>query len=89
MSLFHTKELATVMKDEKMVPRKDYLVIDVRDGDRAGGHIAGSINEPSAKFLSGVDQLVSKAKDVPLVVFHCALSQIRYASPPFLLLCLL
>ncbi|KAJ4001668.1 hypothetical protein F5050DRAFT_1722410 [Lentinula boryana] len=32
---------------------------------------------PSKKFLMNVDQLVKETRDVPLVIFHCALSQLR------------
>jgi Cdc25 family phosphatase len=66
-----------MIKDPKLAPGKDFLVVDVRDEDRAGGHIAGSINRPSAEFLVTVDELVKETKDVPLLIFHCALSQIR------------
>lgn len=69
-----------MMKNEKLVAKKDYVVIDVRDEDRAGGHIIGSINEPSAEFLLNVDELVKKTKNVPLVIFHCALSQMRWVG---------
>ncbi|KAF9452935.1 hypothetical protein P691DRAFT_695943 [Macrolepiota fuliginosa MF-IS2] len=71
-------ELAEMMKDETLVMKKDYVVIDVRDEDRAGGHIIGSISRPSAEFHTGIDQLIKTTKDVPLVIFHCALSQMRY-----------
>jgi rhodanese-related sulfurtransferase len=52
-------------------------VVDVRDDDHEGGHIKGCIHSPSTSFLSGVDQLREKLKDTPVVVFHCALSQVR------------
>jgi rhodanese-related sulfurtransferase len=62
------------------VPGKSYVVVDVRDDDRAGGHIKGSINVPSNGFLMAVDELVRDTlkKEVETVVFHCALSQVRY-----------
>ncbi|KAF8158058.1 Rhodanese-like domain-containing protein [Crassisporium funariophilum] len=69
-------ELADLMKSGK-VPQKDFLVVDVRDEDYAGGNIKGSLNQPSAEFLMNVDGLVKKTKDVPVVIFHCALSQVR------------
>ena len=68
------------MKSEGKVPRKDFIVVDVRDDDYAGGNIKGSLNQPSSKFLMNVDGLVKQTKEVPLVIFHCALSQVRYAS---------
>jgi len=58
-------------------PRKDFVVVDVRDDDYAGGNIKGAINEPSQEFLKNVDELVKQTKDVPLVIFHCTLSQVR------------
>ncbi|THH15851.1 hypothetical protein EW146_g4691 [Bondarzewia mesenterica] len=59
------------------VPHKDYLVIDVRDDDFVGGNIKDCHNLPSHKFHSGVDELIKQTKDVPTVIFHCALSQQR------------
>ena len=56
---------------------KDYCVIDVRDDDWAGGNIKGAHNAPSSQFYVHVNDLVQKTKDVPTVVFHCALSQVR------------
>jgi rhodanese-related sulfurtransferase len=65
------------MKSDK-VAKKEFLVVDVRDDDYAGGNIKGSLNQPSGEFLMNVDRLVKQTKDVPMVIFHCALSQIRY-----------
>ncbi|KAI0789602.1 Rhodanese-like domain-containing protein [Abortiporus biennis] len=69
-------ELAAIMKSDK-VPKKDYFIIDVRDDDYVGGNIKGSHNSPSYRFLSKVDELVEQTKNVPVIVFHCALSQVR------------
>ncbi|KAJ7600896.1 Rhodanese-like domain-containing protein [Mycena floridula] len=68
-------ELAEIMKNQ--VAHKDYLVVDVRDDDFEGGNIKHMKNIPSRQFLSQVDSLVSSTKDIPLIVFHCALSQAR------------
>jgi rhodanese-related sulfurtransferase len=65
------------MKDDSKAPKKDFLVVDVRDDDFVGGNVAGAVNKPSAEFLDTVDSLVKDTKDVPLVIFHCALSQAR------------
>ena len=64
------------MKSDKIAAR-DFIVVDVRDEDYAGGNIKGSINVPSQEFLMNVDGLVAKTKDIPLVIFHCTLSQVR------------
>ncbi|KAI0322015.1 Rhodanese-like protein [Amylostereum chailletii] len=69
-------ELADIIKSDK-VPRKDYIVVDVRDDDHVGGNIVNSLHSPSEEFLVNVDKLVQDTKDVPIVIFHCALSQAR------------
>ncbi|EIW80887.1 Rhodanese-like protein [Coniophora puteana RWD-64-598 SS2] len=70
------EELVEIIRSDK-VPSKDYLIVDVRDADYRGGNIKGSFHLPSEKFEQNVQGLVSKTKDVPLVIFHCALSQAR------------
>ncbi|KAI0696283.1 Rhodanese-like domain-containing protein [Cytidiella melzeri] len=69
-------DLAAIIKSSK-TPNKDYCIIDVRDDDWNGGNIKGSQNSPSSGFSLKVTQVVEDTKDVPLVVFHCALSQVR------------
>lgn len=64
------------MKSDKVLG-KDYFIVDVRDDDYEGGNIKGSHNSPSSYFLAKVDALVEKTKDIPIVIFHCALSQVR------------
>ena len=61
---------------------KDYAIVDVRDDDWEGGNIKGAVNHPSYGFLARVDELVKQTKDVPLVIFHCALSEVRWAPIP-------
>ncbi|KAI0300319.1 Rhodanese-like domain-containing protein [Russula brevipes] len=69
-------DLAKIVKSGGR-PGKDYLVVDVRDSDFIGGNIINCRNAPSATFLDGLDGLVRDTKDVPRVIFHCALSQQR------------
>ncbi|KAF8195404.1 Rhodanese-like domain-containing protein [Pholiota molesta] len=64
------------MKSDK-IPKRDFVVVDVRDDDYAGGNIKGSMNIPSNEFLMNVDGLVKQTKEVPLIIFHCSLSQVR------------
>ncbi|KAG8214622.1 hypothetical protein J3R82DRAFT_9698, partial [Butyriboletus roseoflavus] len=71
-------ELASIVKSDKKPWQGNYLVVDVRDSDWRGGNIKGSHNLPSLKFQSGVDKLISRTKDVPMVIFHCKYSQERY-----------
>ncbi|KAI9465528.1 Rhodanese-like domain-containing protein [Lactarius psammicola] len=69
-------ELSAIIKSNK-IPRKDYLVVDVRDSDFIGGHITNCHRSPSTTFLDKLDDLVKDTKDIPQVIFHCALSQQR------------
>ncbi|KII93106.1 hypothetical protein PLICRDRAFT_49182 [Plicaturopsis crispa FD-325 SS-3] len=69
-------ELAAIIKSDK-VAHKDYAVIDVRDDDFVGGNIINCTNSPAHEFHLNVNTLIQTLKDVPTVVFHCALSQVR------------
>ncbi|KAF2138439.1 uncharacterized protein K452DRAFT_290581 [Aplosporella prunicola CBS 121167] len=55
-------------------------VIDVRDSDHVGGHIRHSRHVPSSTLDWATPELVRALRDVPTVVFHCALSQQRGPS---------
>lgn len=73
-SFISAKELATFLRN----PENKIAVVDVRDDDYEGGHIKGCIHSPSAGFLDGgVESVREKTKETPVVVFHCALSQVR------------
>ncbi|KAK8167889.1 Rhodanese-like domain-containing protein [Phyllosticta citrichinensis] len=52
-------------------------IIDVRDSDYIGGHIRGCTNVPAHSLDWRAPELARTLRDVPLVVFHCALSQQR------------
>jgi len=69
------RELRDVIKNAKRM--EDYVVVDVRDEDFAGGNIPGCINVPSRTFEREVDDLVHQLKDVKNVVFTCYYSQQR------------
>ncbi|KPV72990.1 uncharacterized protein RHOBADRAFT_55236 [Rhodotorula graminis WP1] len=57
---------------------KDYAVVDVRDDDYRGGNLPGAIRAPSEQRTEqSVQDLVQQLKDVPTVIFHCTLSQVR------------
>lgn len=58
----------------------DYLIVDVRDEDWKEGNIKGARNYPSQRFSLEVDDLIKDTKDVPIMIFHCKLSQERYGS---------
>ncbi|KAI0304459.1 Rhodanese-like protein [Multifurca ochricompacta] len=69
-------DLSAIIKSEKR-PGKDYLIVDVRDDDYIGGNIINCHNYPSVTLLDKLDDLVKDTRDVPQVIFHCALSQLR------------
>jgi len=69
-------ELAELVKSEKQ-PMKDYVVVDVRDEDFIGGNIIGCVRAPWLEYPTTVDGLVTRAKDVPKMIFHCMMSQER------------
>ncbi|KAI1314824.1 hypothetical protein EDD11_001649 [Mortierella claussenii] len=73
----NSEVLKALLEDKSKVAGKDYLVIDVRDEDRIGGHIPGSINIPSRELPDQLPQLIEEYKHVPELFFHCALSQVR------------
>ncbi|KFX97176.1 hypothetical protein O988_04990 [Pseudogymnoascus sp. VKM F-3808] len=52
-------------------------VIDVRGEDHIGGHILSSIHAPSNTLDHAIPSLIRKLADKEIVVFHCALSQVR------------
>ncbi|GAA5982868.1 hypothetical protein JCM10908_006817 [Rhodotorula pacifica] len=57
---------------------KDYQVVDVRDDDYRGGNIKGSLRAPTEQRTDqSVQDLVTQLEDVPKVIFHCTLSQVR------------
>jgi rhodanese-related sulfurtransferase len=55
-------------------------VIDVRDSDHIGGHIRSSTWVPSDQLPTKLPELVRTLADKDMVVFHCALSQVRGPS---------
>lgn len=68
-------ELATLLRDGAT----DVLVVDVRDLDRAGGHIRGSVNIYASDFVRNAQTYARQwTSDPPKkVVFHCMYSQQR------------
>lgn len=73
------QQLAAVVRTEGKVLGKDFAVVDVRGEDYAGGHIKGAIHQ-SSKTLphGGVEEIREKTKNIPTVIFHCLLSQVRF-----------
>ncbi|KAG2209003.1 hypothetical protein INT45_004658 [Circinella minor] len=72
-----SEDVVKLIRDHSKIPEKDYLIIDVRDNDFRGGNIPGAINIPAGQLLDSGNDLIIKYRNVPLVIFHCALSQQR------------
>ncbi|KAJ2162485.1 Cdc25 phosphatase Ibp1 [Coemansia sp. RSA 552] len=78
-SYISVQELAKLVRDPEKQPGVDYAIIDVRTDDRHSGYIPGSDNSVTADKMHerARAQLVDKYRAVPLVVFHCMMSQVR------------
>lgn len=59
---------------------KRTAIIDVREDDRAGGHIKGSFHVPAPDLLANPSRYLSLVDDSDLVIFHCMFSQYRGPS---------
>lgn len=81
MDYLSAKQLVERLEDSKDNEERRILVVDVRQGDFAGGNVRGALNVPSDEFEDRLDELMSltvgKNRDV---VFHCMLSQVRGPS---------
>ncbi|OZJ02167.1 hypothetical protein BZG36_05240 [Bifiguratus adelaidae] len=71
------EELARLIRDKSKISGKDYVVIDVRDDDYEGGHITGSKHFASGSLSSTMPEIINLYSQVPVVYFHCTLSQVR------------
>ncbi|KAI9821187.1 MAG: hypothetical protein M1827_003921 [Pycnora praestabilis] len=70
-----------LLNQQKSSPSQSPIaIIDVRDDDHVGGHIAGSTHVPSSTLDYRTAELVRTLKPKSIVVFHCALSQQRGPS---------
>ncbi|KAJ2761807.1 Cdc25 phosphatase Ibp1 [Coemansia nantahalensis] len=76
-SYISADELASIVGDPAKTPGVDYLIVDARDEDYQIGHIPGAVNVPAHDIRLRAGKLIDKYRAVPLVVFHCALSQQR------------
>jgi hypothetical protein len=66
------EELYSVLRNG--VNTRQVAVVDVRDDDRAGGHIIASFHRPSKRFIPRLKTLVVELKPAAKVIFHCAQS---------------
>ncbi|KAK2731785.1 hypothetical protein FQN57_003165 [Myotisia sp. PD_48] len=83
MSLLTIASLPRITRDEladliqNPVADHQLAIIDVRDSDHVGGHIISSRWISSSSLELHLPELLRTLKDVPQVVFYCALSQQR------------
>ncbi|KAF9045091.1 S-adenosyl-L-methionine-dependent methyltransferase [Panaeolus papilionaceus] len=49
----------------------DYVVVDVRGDDHAGGHVRGSDNWPARPFYDNLPEFYEKYQNTPKVIFYC------------------
>ncbi|KAI7905299.1 Rhodanese-like domain-containing protein [Cokeromyces recurvatus] len=71
------KEVELLIRDKSKLPGRDYAIIDVRGDDYRGGNIPGAINVPANEMYDKVNNLITEYSKVPIIYFHCALSQVR------------
>ena len=69
-------ELSQVLTNPALSNGIDYAIVDVRDEDYVYGNINGCKNIPSSKFHN-IEKVHDQVKDVPVLYFHCMLSQVR------------
>jgi len=67
-------DLAQLLRSD--AERSGVVVVDVRDLDRAGGHIRGSVNIHAEDFIRNAPHHAAQWRDKK-VVFHCMFSQQR------------
>ncbi|KAH7887210.1 S-adenosyl-L-methionine-dependent methyltransferase [Phlebopus sp. FC_14] len=56
---------------------KDFVVVDVRRNDHAGGHVRGSVPWAAQTFFDDLPKFHEKYKDTKQVIFYCASSNGR------------
>lgn len=78
-SLLKTSHIE-VANDSTDSAKSSVAVIDVRDSDHIGGHIRSSTWVPSDQLPIKLPELVRTLADKDMVIFHCALSQVRGPS---------
>jgi rhodanese-related sulfurtransferase len=68
-----------MLRAQQSIPaaQRPLVVIDVRDDDFGGGHIAQARNVPAAEFLASVSTQALAVAGKETVVLHCAFSQVR------------
>lgn len=55
----------------------NFVVVDLRGPDFAGGHIRGCTNIPSMDLIGNLDGAVGQLQSAEIVIFHCLISRHR------------
>ncbi|KAI9458735.1 S-adenosyl-L-methionine-dependent methyltransferase [Boletus coccyginus] len=56
---------------------KDFVVVDVRRNDHAGGHVRGSVQQPAQTFYDDLPKFYEEYKETKQVIFYCGSSRGR------------
>ncbi|KAG2156959.1 S-adenosyl-L-methionine-dependent methyltransferase [Suillus bovinus] len=67
-------EVASLLRDPDC---SDYAIIDVRENDRVGGHVLGSVQWRADTFASSLDKFYDEYGKTKQVVFYCGSSKGR------------
>ncbi|KAG1775513.1 S-adenosyl-L-methionine-dependent methyltransferase [Suillus placidus] len=67
-------EVASLLRDPN---RSDYAIIDVRENDRVGGHVLGSVQWRADSFAGSLDRFYDEYGKTKQVIFYCGSSKGR------------
>ncbi|KAG2142416.1 S-adenosyl-L-methionine-dependent methyltransferase [Suillus clintonianus] len=67
-------EVASLLRDPE---RSDYAIIDVRENDRVGGHVLGSVQWRADEFAGSLDKFYDEYGKTEQVIFYCGSSKGR------------
>lgn len=72
VSYISVKDLTSKLRDGASI-----TIVDVREDDRAGGHIKSSVHVPAYDFSRAMSTFLPDWASKEAVVFHCMMSQVR------------
>jgi len=70
------EEVADLIKNPEL-GEKDFVVVDVRRHDHAGGHVRGSVQQPAQTFYDDLSKFYEEQKETKQVIFYCGSSNGR------------
>jgi len=66
-------EVADLIRNPEL-GEKDFVVVDVRRNDHAGGHVRGSVQQPAQTFYDDLFKFYEEHKETKQVIFYCGSS---------------